>query len=172
MVASVHTTLKDRLIEAMKKRSVRFPALAKQTGIPKDRMYKWFNENTNPKLEDAVILEKWISGEVEKVPRETQVGVTEGTVLSLSESNRILAEANKTLADAHIILARGNEELIRLARQVVTNWNKPGPVEPENQDQGPVMTSAEKELLRTGRTGPFEIPKKHKPAGNSSEKGK
>jgi transcriptional regulator with XRE-family HTH domain len=52
--------LKDRLKEEMKRRGVKMPQLEKETGIPKDRMYKWFQSDNVPKYEDAIILENWM----------------------------------------------------------------------------------------------------------------
>lgn len=54
--------LKDRIKDEMKRRGVKVPQLEKETGIPKDRMYKWFQTDNIPKYEDAIILEKWIKG--------------------------------------------------------------------------------------------------------------
>jgi len=64
-------TLVYQLSVEMKRRNVKTPKLAKTLSIPKDRIYKWFQEGTNPKEEDAVKIRKWLSGELEKVPRET-----------------------------------------------------------------------------------------------------
>lgn len=55
--------LKIRLKEAMAKRGIKVPALSDQTGIPKDRVYAWYRDNTSPKTEDAIILENWLNEE-------------------------------------------------------------------------------------------------------------
>lgn len=66
--------LKVRVKERMAELKMKMPELSELTGIPKDRMYKWYSENSNPKTDDAEILEKWLRGELmEKVPRETYV---------------------------------------------------------------------------------------------------
>lgn len=52
---------KQRLREEMARRKVKVPALEKATGIPKDRIYAWYRDNTNPKTEDQIILERWLN---------------------------------------------------------------------------------------------------------------
>lgn len=54
---------KDLLKEVMKKRGIKTPVLAQQTGIPVDRIYAWYRDKTNPKKEDQDVLEKWIAGD-------------------------------------------------------------------------------------------------------------
>lgn len=61
--------VKVALLQAMKERGVKTPALSAALGIPKDRIYKWFQEGTKPKEEDAVKIWDWINGE--NVPRDT-----------------------------------------------------------------------------------------------------
>lgn len=92
----------------MKERGVRFPEVAVQTGIPAQRMYKWYQEKSNPKTEDSKIIEDWISGNLENVPRETtqeeppkdrSISPEMEVILKLTNSNVGLVESNKTLAD-------------------------------------------------------------------------
>ena len=47
----------------MQERGIKIPRLSVELDIPKDRIYKWFQEGTNPKVEDADKLNKWINGE-------------------------------------------------------------------------------------------------------------
>lgn len=56
------------LDEAMKERRVKVPLLSKQTGIPKDRIYKWFQQNNSPKSEDSIKIWAWITGEKSNIP--------------------------------------------------------------------------------------------------------
>jgi len=49
------------LREEMKRRKVKVPALSELTDIPKDRIYAWYRDNTNPKKEDQEILEAWLN---------------------------------------------------------------------------------------------------------------
>lgn len=53
--------LKIQLKKTMDERGISFPVLAKKLGIPAARMYKWYQQGTNPKPEDALIIEKWIN---------------------------------------------------------------------------------------------------------------
>src|SRR5690349_2565920 len=53
--------IKERLSEAMQQRGIKIPKLSEITGIPKDRIYKWFQQGSYPKAEDATVLEKWIN---------------------------------------------------------------------------------------------------------------
>lgn len=63
--------LRNKLLEAMKKRGVNVPNFSKQTGIPKDRIYKWYQQGTNIKPEDALIVDKWIN-EVAIIPERDE----------------------------------------------------------------------------------------------------
>ena len=65
-------SVKERVKETMQQRNVKVPQLAKETGIPQSRIYKWFSEGNEPKTTDATTLENWIKGkeEVEKIPME------------------------------------------------------------------------------------------------------
>lgn len=47
----------------MDDRKVKIPKFSKDTGIPKDRVYKWKYEGTNPKAEDVQSINDWINGE-------------------------------------------------------------------------------------------------------------
>lgn len=64
---------KITLREEMKRRKVKVPALSEVTGIPKDRIYAWYRDNTNPKKEDQEILEKWINEVPFKKNEETGI---------------------------------------------------------------------------------------------------
>lgn len=52
----------QELSKAMKARGIKVPALSEKLDIPKDRIYKWFQQGTKPKEEDSVKLWKWING--------------------------------------------------------------------------------------------------------------
>lgn len=43
--------LKTILLETMKERGIKIPKLAAITGIKKDRIYKWYQQGTHPKVE-------------------------------------------------------------------------------------------------------------------------
>ena len=55
----------EELDKAMKSRRLKVPAVAKKTGIPADRIYKWYQQGTNPKTEDSLSIWKWINGEMD-----------------------------------------------------------------------------------------------------------
>jgi transcriptional regulator with XRE-family HTH domain len=55
----MNNQLKDRVKEAMDRGKVSMLELERQTGIPANRMYKWYQQGTNPKKDDADKLEKW-----------------------------------------------------------------------------------------------------------------
>lgn len=50
------------LEKAMRERHIKMPALSAKLGIPKDRMYKWYQQGTAPKAEDAAKIWDWING--------------------------------------------------------------------------------------------------------------
>jgi phage repressor protein C with HTH and peptisase S24 domain len=73
MVAKGQKTLKDIVKDRMDTLEISILELSRQTGIPSARMYKWYKDGTNPKLEDAEILREWLNSKsaLEEVPRET-----------------------------------------------------------------------------------------------------
>lgn len=131
---------KDILIEldkAMKDRRIRFPYLSELTGIPTARMYKWYQQNTKPKTEDALKIWTWINdkkmdlgrqnleeADSSYTPDSKQSHQNENTsnnssLQSLIESNRRLIEtqfnyslAQKQLADAQKILAESHKSVV------------------------------------------------------------
>jgi hypothetical protein len=137
MVANLSNTLVDKLKKHMRERNIKVPQLQMETGLPRDRVYKWFKNNPKIKHEDAEIIEKWISGTMEDVPMETKDGEPIGSIgalqsladgnkvlyeanRTLADSNKNLSEANKKLADAHFILAEGNRELITIFKDFIS----------------------------------------------------
>lgn len=98
-----------KLYEALKKRKVSVPKLAAATGIDKDRIYKWKQEGTKPKADDAAIINRWIdTGAVEKSPNkyinhdgpsmvEDGDGYLAPYIDSLKEQKRILEVQNDFL---------------------------------------------------------------------------
>lgn len=55
--------LKIRLKDQMKRRGIKTPALAEMLNIPKDRIYAWYRDDTNPKGDDARKIQNWLDGE-------------------------------------------------------------------------------------------------------------
>lgn len=120
--------LKDRVKETLDHRKMSFLDLEKSTNIPANRMYKWYQQNTNPKARDAETLEKWLNS-VENIQNPVSLAeepeVAYASVRNLTESNRILAEANRTLAEtlaeAQHLISKNHDELIQLTNMIVTN---------------------------------------------------
>jgi phage repressor protein C with HTH and peptisase S24 domain len=73
MVSKKEKSLLDIVKEQMDAKKINIRQLALQTGIPADRIYKWFQRNLNPKVEDADTLREWLgsNSDVVNVPRET-----------------------------------------------------------------------------------------------------
>ena len=56
------------LFEELKRRGNTVPRFADETGIPKDRVYKWKQEGTAPKEDDAKLIRRWIK--MEEPPKD------------------------------------------------------------------------------------------------------
>lgn len=52
-----------KLYEKLAKENIKVPEFSRMTGIPKDRIYKWKQEGTNPKAEDEATLKAYIYGD-------------------------------------------------------------------------------------------------------------
>lgn len=96
------------LLDELKQSGVSTLKISKETGIPSDRMYKWYEGKGNPKFEDVQKLRAWLDKRVEKVPHGTKL--ESDPLTALIESNRDLAESNKILAQSHA-------DLVLLMRQ-------------------------------------------------------
>lgn len=136
-------SIKARLKEEMKARGVKTPALSSQTGIPKDRIYGWYRDNTTPKAEDQVILEKWLAGETSTENEEIPNNVSRSTVshrnipdfpgsellkaiTTLTESNKGLVDSNKIVVDTNRVIADTNSILaMKLVQQEATENDQP-----------------------------------------------
>lgn len=103
------------LFETLKKRNVSVPEFSSETGIPRDRIYKWKQQGTSPKAEDEKTIREWISGEkMENVPHGTaRSGYQSNTSDVANEALLIVARANDKLAESNLILSRSNEELVQ-----------------------------------------------------------
>ena len=95
----VAKSLKERLKEAMEERKMSFPKLERITGIKASRMYKWYEENTNPKTADAEILEKWLRGELEESPRDYLKSRRDDKLNHVAEGIPIYEESPYTLGN-------------------------------------------------------------------------
>lgn len=94
------------LLKELKKRDVKIPRFSKETGIPKDRIYKWLQEGNNPKADDEKKITAWIK--MEKPPVENNPD-------TLTEALEIIKQQNAFLQD----LVKSN--LAGLSRDVNNN---------------------------------------------------
>ena len=88
---------KEGLESELKRRGWKIPALAELTGIPKDRIYAWYRDDTNPKAGDQVILEAWLNDASFK--KNEEVKDKDMTIYNLSEAQIILAKAVYLMAE-------------------------------------------------------------------------
>jgi transcriptional regulator with XRE-family HTH domain len=141
--------LKTRLKEVMDTRKISFLELERQTGVKANRMYKWYQQDTNPKTDDADILDKWLN-DLEKdtgtnVVNEPEPTFADKSLNNLTESNKVLsdanktlAEANKTLAEANLVISKNHDELIQLTKMIVANSGQPMRVDPVRDQTGKI----------------------------------
>lgn len=52
-----------KLYEKLAKENMKVPEFARMTGIPKDRIYKWKQEGTNPKADDEATIKAFLYGD-------------------------------------------------------------------------------------------------------------
>lgn len=88
------------LREELRRRRVKVPTLSEVTGIPRDRIYAWYRDNTNPKKEDQQILENWLNEVPFKKSEEIaqKAEDKDKTIYNLSEAQIIQARAILILA--------------------------------------------------------------------------
>jgi hypothetical protein len=70
IVAKHGNQLVVRLFTVLKKNGISVPKFSLETGIKKDRVYKWMQEGTSPKADDEKIIRAWLA-KIEKAPRGT-----------------------------------------------------------------------------------------------------
>lgn len=101
------------LLKELKKREVKIPRFSKETGIPKDRVYKWIQEGNNPKADDEKKITAWIK--MEKPPLPEAPEEQKGEPGTLTEALAIIKQQNAFLQD----LVKSN--LAGLSRDVNNN---------------------------------------------------
>lgn len=93
MSSKVQNKLVIKLLEVIEERKTSITQFCEDTGIPKDRVYKWKQQGNNPKAVDVVKINEWINGEKkEKVPHGT-----DGTFVK--DNTQYLVEVKYTLTD-------------------------------------------------------------------------
>jgi DNA-binding phage protein len=106
------------LLEELKKRKVKIPTFSKETGIPKDRIYKWIQEGNNPKADDEKKIYAWIK--MEKAPNEEHNGASQS-----SENAKTLTEALAIIKQQNAFLQRMIESNLNgIARDLNTLYNE------------------------------------------------
>lgn len=123
MDANFKESLTAKLKRSLKERKVSVPEFEAQTGIPKDRVYKWLKRATdNIGYEDATTIEKWMSEKMDNSPKELEVkgrtihGENKliDTILDLTYTSKKNADGMDKMADANLINARSIETLVKI----------------------------------------------------------
>lgn len=83
------------LLKELKKREVKIPRFSKETGIPKDRIYKWIQEGNNPKADDEKKITAWIK--MEKPPLHENMEEQRGEPGTMAEALEIIKQQNAFL---------------------------------------------------------------------------
>lgn len=120
MSKDLKTILKEKLDE----RGIKIPKLAKMTGIPKDRIYAWYRDNTNPKSKDEEVITKWINGETFTLPKFQDGSFKSEVTLEVDTLLKIVRDANdkvqKTLEEQNQFLQR----LVETSLNSTPDWAK------------------------------------------------
>jgi len=101
------------LTTAMKTRHIKVPALADRLDIPRDRIYKWYQQGTKPKEEDAVKIWNWINGEMmhsvkeDEAPYENLSSYLKTIIKSQEETLRNQEEVLKSQQETIHFLVTG-----------------------------------------------------------------
>jgi SOS-response transcriptional repressor LexA len=82
IVATHPNKLVVKLFEAIKSNRLSVPKFSSDTGIPKDRVYKWMQEATSPKADDEATIRAWLL-KMEKTPRGTTRARTEASAVAV-----------------------------------------------------------------------------------------
>lgn len=83
----VYSELIEKLIGSMKDRKKKVTDVSRETGIPKDRIYKWIQQGNRPKTEDEKAITKWLNGESSTIPFIEEPGISQ--TISLYQNDRI-----------------------------------------------------------------------------------
>lgn len=154
--------LKSRLKETMDRRGISFLELERQTGIKANRMYKWYQQDTNPKKEDSDLLEKWLN-DLDKVPpepahetattdktmaAEPQKSLTEHALFLMAQSNNMMAEAMLLAEKNRSAITESNKDLTKTIVHLTTTT---GSAQQESQqDVDAILTVVQELLLELG----------------------
>ena len=135
----------ERINEKLAAESISVLKLSKETGIPSYRIYKWIDGKGNPKADDSATLEKWLSGNLDKVPNTKefndpaylagQLAMAERLIAKLEESHEeaksdknklfeALAETRQTINDLLKPMVASLKEIPPVLDTIVRNSNE------------------------------------------------
>lgn len=125
-----------QILDIIKERNLNVLEIARNSGIPSSRIYKWLDGKGQPKLEDSEKLLKWAKKNLDNVPRAPQedgIGITmeeEEHTYKKTEPNQSkdsgiltlqalvnLTESNKQLAESNHSLSRSHERLVNMVQK-------------------------------------------------------
>lgn len=117
------------VLDVIQEKGLNVQQFSRETGIPSARIYKWRAGEGAPKVEDVGKIQNWLrktsinQKKTEEIPSPTNPATdTQMEIINkLANSNNTLAEANKRLADAHYIIAKNNEDLIKMIKPNATD---------------------------------------------------
>lgn len=160
---NISPNLLQTLRETMERRQVKTPKLSEITGIPKDRIYKWYQEGTHPKHEDASILWKWINGGgMDNVPHETpkdQAGEVyrDKYISTLENQNSFLQrimESNLSLLAKGQNMIQAQVKTVLQYQALVVGKGDPKKQEAELLKVNTIFAQNVAQLTETGNDGP------------------
>lgn len=123
----------DQIRDKLEKESVSVLKMSNETGISAYKIYKWLDGKGNPKADDALIIKKWLSGNLDKVQNSNngidQAPTLPGSVtlqdhIDLLKKQAATAEADKDkLFINNETLARALDKLGSIYEMFITNSN-------------------------------------------------
>jgi len=119
----------ERVNNKLSTESMSVLKLSKETGIPSYRIYKWIDGKGNPKANDAAILEKWLSGNLDNVPNTKNYKVSDPNDPAFIAGQLAMAERLIAKLEADHDEARADKEKLFDAlaetRQTINDLLKP-----------------------------------------------
>lgn len=144
--------IREILFNELKKKGVTIYQFSKETGIPKERVYKWEQGKGTPKEEDAQRIRAWIGEKVTTMeePRQEYAMITMPAEVRINEllaDKKVLAD---TIASNLQTIHASQDVLMMLVRSVYdqTTEIKQMLAAPQKHDTGskgaPVLTKTAK----------------------------
>lgn len=123
VVSIIVNPLVSNLFAAFKARRKSVPDFEAETGIPRDRVYKWRRSGTTPKAEDQAIIEKWLQGGImDKSPiNQGNSAVQESGEPDLLKT--LLTRLVTLTENQNRILERQEKDLVEKVNNIDTNLN-------------------------------------------------